>query len=52
MKRLRVIKTALLIVILAEEIRNARKSKTFKVRLNVDTAEVKKYIENYKRSLE
>ncbi|EHP0489556.1 hypothetical protein [Staphylococcus pseudintermedius] len=52
MNKLQVIKIALLIVILAEEIRNARKSKIFKVRLNVDTAEVKNYIENYKKSLE
>lgn len=52
MKRLQIIKIALLIIILAEEIRNARKTATFKVRLNVDTAEVKNYIENYKKSLE
>ncbi|MDT1079906.1 hypothetical protein ACEUVO_09635 [Staphylococcus pseudintermedius] len=52
MQLLKYTKIALLIVILAEEIRNARKTATFKVRLNVDTAEVKNYIENYKKSLE
>ncbi|UXU59030.1 hypothetical protein [Staphylococcus agnetis] len=50
------LKIALLIVILAEEIRNARNykkaiGKPFKVKLDVDTSEVVENIQKLKRSL-
>ncbi|MBV5190958.1 MULTISPECIES: hypothetical protein [Staphylococcus] len=56
MQLLKYAKIALLIVILAEEIRNARNykkaiGKPFKVKLDVDTSEVVENIQKLKRSL-
>ncbi|UXR29385.1 hypothetical protein [Staphylococcus simulans] len=51
MSKLKAIKIALLIVILAEEIRNAKETKVFRVKINADTSDLKNYIADYKKSL-
>ncbi|WP_182683073.1 hypothetical protein [Staphylococcus simulans] len=48
MFELKEIKIALLIVILAEEIRNARKRPTYEVKMNVDTDELMKKLKSFK----
>ncbi|UXV43414.1 hypothetical protein [Staphylococcus simulans] len=47
MSKLKAIKIALLIVILAEEIRNARKRPTYEVKMNVDTDELVKKLKSF-----
>ncbi|WP_199181471.1 hypothetical protein [Staphylococcus simulans] len=47
MSKLKAIKIALLIVILAEEIRNATKRPTYKVKVNVDTDELVKKLKSF-----
>ncbi|AJT61511.1 hypothetical protein AVT66_gp30 [Staphylococcus phage IME-SA4] len=44
---LKKLKTALLIVILAEEIRNAIRRPTYKVKVNVDTDELMKKLKSF-----
>lgn len=47
MRKIKAIKIALLIVILAEEIRSAAKRPTYKVEVNVDTDELMKKLKPF-----